>query len=234
MTVLVGGLNCPNDVFAIGKNCYGELGLGNNESVICWRQLDRCSLFDCQIVAVFAGRYVTFYVTQSHRVYAAGQWKCFVNSTSPTRVNSICENWRIKDIAISSNQIIFLGSDGCIFGLGDNSLGELGLCHLECVTKPHPLVFFYKLNSRAAKQLSDSLAHPVEKNYKKNKPFGCGPCPVVNPCGPCPVINPCGPAPCGPYFDGQYGPDAGHKGYKKNNKYNPNARCFAPGKYGKY
>jgi len=79
-------------------------------------------------------------------------------------------------MAISKNQIILLGGDGCIFGLGDNSLGELGLCHCDCVTKPVPLVFFYKLNNKVAKQLCDGLAHPVEKNCRRNGPCGNGAC----------------------------------------------------------
>lgn len=167
LTVLVGGLACPNELHVIGNNCHGELGLGTHESIVCWSQIDRC-IFDCQVTDVFSGTNVTFYVTRSHSVYAAGQWKCLVNSTTPSVVKSICKSWKIKDMAISQNQILLLGSDGCVFGLGDNSLGELGLCNLECVRKPKPLVFFYKLNSTVTKQLSDGLRHPMEKNWYNN------------------------------------------------------------------
>ena len=171
MTVLVGGLACPNELFALGFNCRGELGIGSNETTVCWTKLDRCQ-FDCQVVNVFAGRYVTFYITQSQRVYGTGQWKCFVNSTSPAVVKAICPSWKIRQMAISKNHIVMLGADGCIFGLGDNSMGELGLCHLECVSKPSPLVFFYKLNGHVAKQLRDNLDHPMEaKNKRHNRPY---------------------------------------------------------------
>ncbi|MEM0354068.1 MAG: hypothetical protein QXW79_00665 [Thermoplasmata archaeon] len=165
LSVLVGGLACPNEVLVIGSNCYGELGIGSRESIICWKQLNRC-IFDCQVIALFAGHNVTFYVTQSYRVYASGQWKRLVNSKNPEIVKSICQNWKIKHISISKNHIVLLGNDGCIFGLGDNSLGELGLCHLECVPSPSPLVFFYKLNNCVAKQLCENLKHPVERGYK--------------------------------------------------------------------
>ena len=187
LTVLVGGLACPNEIFVLGNNCHGELGIGGNETILCWRQINRC-LFDCQVNAVFSGRYVTFYITQSNKVYATGQWKCFVNSTSPEVVQAICQGWKIKEIATSKNHILFLGSDGCIFGLGDNSLGELGLCHLDCVSKPTPLAFFYKLNNYVAKQLSDSLSHPMEKKKCGNnnpcnfdKPSKCNIC-RIDPC----------------------------------------------------
>lgn len=181
LSVLVGGLACPNEIYALGNNCYGELGLDTNESVVCWKKVDRC-VFDCQVHSIFAGKNVTFYVTQSYNVYASGQWKCLVNSAAPVLINSICKTWKIKDIAVTNNQIILLGSDGCIFGLGDNSLGELGLCHLNCVRNPTPLVFFYKMNSGMAKQLKNELSHPLEKKiniFEGKKSCECN----LNSCG---------------------------------------------------
>jgi len=146
------------------KNCYGELGISSNETVISWRQVNRC-LFDCQVHAVFAGSRVTLYITQSGRIYGTGQWKCLVNSTIPLCIPSINPAWRIKEIAISKNQIILVSSDGCIFGVGDNSLGELGLCHTECVIKPVPLTFFHKLNRIACDRLCNELTHPYQRGY---------------------------------------------------------------------
>lgn len=186
LSVLVGGLACPNEIFVIGNNCRGELGLGTNESIVCFKQINRC-IFDCQVVAIFSGKYVTFYVTQSNKVYASGLWKCLVNSTVPEPVKCICSSWRIKQMAIASNHILLLGSDGSIFGFGDNTLGELGLCHLDCVPKPTPLSFFYKLNNNVAKKLYQGLNHPVERNYCKPKYDKCD----------------------GKYDDGKYGPDCG-------------------------
>lgn len=214
LTVLVGGLGCPNELFAIGNNCSGELGIGSNETVLCWRQLNRCN-FDCQVSNIFAGKRVTFYVTQSNRVYATGQWKCFVNSINPVPIKQICESWKIRQISITNSHIVFLGADGCVFGLGDNSLGELGLCHLDCVKKPTPLVFFYKLNGHVAKQLRDNLEHPV---VKKNRPHhdndrGCGP------------YN-CPPPP--PYCGLGY-----NKCFKGPKRYAPNSRIY-PSKFDKY
>jgi hypothetical protein len=226
LSVLVGGLACPNDILVIGVNCHGELGIGTNESTVCWKQVDRC-IFDCQVNSIFSSRFVTFYITQSRNVYASGQWKCFVNSTSPAPIKTICQSWKIKQMAISINHIIFLGSDGCIFGLGDNNLGELGLCNLDCIIKPTPLVFFYRLNSCVAKQLRDNLAHPLEVNYGKryDPNYGscyCGNCgpnfcqydkPVVK-CGPCRIYP---PNDCEPYKYYRY----------TNKKYIPNGRVCA-------
>ncbi len=161
LSVLVGGLACPNEIHVIGNNCHGELGINSNETVVCFKQVNRC-LFDCQVLRIFAGQYVTFYVTQSRRVYASGQWKCFQNSNIPVCIPCIPQSWGIREIAISVNQIVFLGSDGGIFGIGDNSLGELGLCHTNCVRKPVPLVFFYRLNQQLTKQFHGNF-HPIER-----------------------------------------------------------------------
>jgi len=166
LSVLVGGLACPNEIFAIGENCHGELGINSNETVVNFRQLNRC-LFDCQVNAIFSGQNVNFYITQSYRVYASGQWKCLVNTNVPVCVPCISQAWKLKEIGVSQNQIVMIGADGCVFGLGDNSLGELGLCHINCVPRPVPLSFFYRMNQWNAKQLMNDFAHPVEKNYAK-------------------------------------------------------------------
>ena len=238
LTVLTGGFGCPNELYALGSNCHGELGLASNETYVCWKQLNR-DTFDSQITNLFAGKNVTFYVTQSHEVYAAGQWKCFVNSTYPVPIKSICPTWKINQIAIAKNHIIFLGPEGCIFGLGDNSVGELGLCHLDCVTKPTPLSFFYKLNGAVSKQLRDMLAHPMES---RRKPYyggnGCQPCQPCAPCPPCPpyggnfgqygqMCNYCGQDPC-VCRSNKYGKNKG-----PSKKYSPNAR-IVPNRFRQY
>lgn len=207
LSVLVGGLACPNEVYAIGRNCNGELGIGSVETPVIWTQVNR-QLFDCQVVAIFSGDHVTFYITQSQKVYASGQWKCYVNSRSPELAKGICQNWRIRYISVGKNDVILLGADGAIFGLGDNSFGELGLCNLSQITKPTPLSFFYKLNSCTARQLCDNLAHPVERKFRQ--PFGA-PCGIPDgaPCG-APGV-PCGDGPA----DGRF-----------PRKYIPNFRCY--------
>jgi len=178
LSVLVGGLACPNEIFVIGENCSGELGIQSNESVVCWKQVNRC-LFDCQVNSIFSGKGITFYITQSGRVYGAGSWKCLVCSTIPACIPSICQNWHIKEIGVSQNQVILLGGDGSVFGVGDNSLGELGLCHTECVRKPSPLSFS-RIDRCVAKQLCEGLRHPVERHERHERhersERNCSPC----------------------------------------------------------
>lgn len=160
LSLLVGGLKCPTEIFAIGNNCYGELGLQSHESVVCLKQVNRC-FFDCQVTNIVSARNATFYITQSNRVYGSGQWKWLVDSNIPDHIDSICQSWKVRDIAVSNNHLVLLGADGNTYGLGDNSLGELGLCHTDCVRKFLPLIFFYKLNQCVTKQFLKSLAIPI-------------------------------------------------------------------------
>lgn len=160
ITALVGGMNCPNEVMTIGYGCAGQLGLGNRISVTVFKNVNRC-LFDCQVIKVFAAKDATFYVTQSHTVYATGQWRNWINSTSPAKVDYVCPSWKVKKISISDTHAVLVGEDGSIFGLGRNNVGELGLRHVDCVEKPIPLSFFYELNGHAAHRLKDGLDNPL-------------------------------------------------------------------------
>ena len=207
LSVLIGSAKCPNEVYALGENCYGELGINgtsgisnnnssisgltaitNNETVLCFYKLNRC-LFDCQVERIFAGKHITFYITQSYRVYSSGSWKCLDQSNIPICIPSICQAWRIIYISAANNHVVLLGKDGCIFGFGNNNLGELGLCHTHCVKKPVPLVFFYRLNQCAAKKFYENFKHPILKYYDGKCCNICylNPC-KCTPCTPCPSI----------------------------------------------
>ena len=179
LSVLIGGLACPNQIMAIGQNCFGQLGLDSHESTVCFREVNRC-LFDCQVQRIFSGETVTLYLTQSGRVFGSGLWKCLVNSTVPVCIPSIQQSWHIKDISISSTHIVFLGREGLLFGLGDNSLGQLGLCNIICVICPQALDFLAACDYKVMKNL---LNNRVEEKQCPPLYKGCLPCKVD--CGNC-------------------------------------------------
>lgn len=170
-TLVAGGRSCPNEVLAIGSNCHGELGIGSHQNITCWKQVSRC--FNCQVAGVFAGDKVTFYITQSNHVYAAGRWRGLVQCATPEPIKSICNSWKIRHIAATSTHIVFMGSDGFLFGVGDNSMGELGLGHVKCVEFPEPLMFFRDLDNRGMRQFSDCFQGPPADKCV-NGPPACG------------------------------------------------------------
>jgi hypothetical protein len=201
LTAVVGSLACPNEIWALGQNCFGELGIGSNETAVCWKNVNRCD-FDSAVNAVFAGARVTFYITQKHSVYAAGSWKGFIRNNVPGRLKSVCDEWKIKQIAVAENHIVFLGADGCIFGMGDNSLGELGLRCTDCVPKPRPLEFFYDLNRKVAKKFCNNDGPGF------CGPSVCGPPPCGDKRPKCPPKDRCeDDRKCGPERSGRYQPN---------------------------
>merc|ERR1712100_157965 len=219
LSVLVGGMNCPNEVMAIGYNCGGQLGLGHRMSTTVFKVVDRC-LFDCQVIKVWAGADATFYLTQSHAVYAAGYWRDWISSSNPTKLDYVCPSWKIKKIVLARHHAVMIGEEGCIFGLGRNNVGELGLRHVECVEKPIPLSFFYELNGHVAGKLRDGLSNPMPQYHAPQPSYGHGGqqggCPFKIPTLPqfpqmpdqeC-KYAPAAPEPSFPHFDkhGQQGP----------------------------
>jgi len=185
LSVLVGGLACPNEIYAIGENCRGELGIQSYVSQVCFKKVNRC-FFDCQVVSIFSSKWVTTYITQSGRLYGAGVWKCLVGSYVPRHIETVCQSWKIKEVAISQTHMVFVSTDGLIYAVGDNSLGELGLCHIQCVPEVTCLSFFNKLSRDCFSECRGELLHPVrrsyiekqvEKDYYHNeRDDHCGPC----------------------------------------------------------
>lgn len=125
VSVLTGNLNCPNEVYALGVNCHGQLGINSFANTLVWQKVNRC-IVDSPISRLFAYKTATFYVTRSGSVLASGKWHSLVNSYYPTKVK-LCGGWKVKKIAAAANHIVFQTIDDCIHGYGSNELGQLGL-----------------------------------------------------------------------------------------------------------
>jgi alpha-tubulin suppressor-like RCC1 family protein len=121
--VVVNCSPCPNEVYTIGNNCYGQLGLCDYYSTLCFKKLNRC-LFDCQVSKVFAGHNVTFYSTASGKVYVSGEFDCVVKSNKPSVLSGVSN---IKDVCVSKFNLVFLGKCYELSGLGENQYGQLGI-----------------------------------------------------------------------------------------------------------
>ena len=161
LTVLSGSLNCPTELLAIGVNCNGQLGLGTKQNALVWKTLNKC-YFPSPVVGLACGEAVTFYLTQSGYVWASGKWKCLVDSLTPTQVSAIPCSWKVKKISVGRRSMIMLGCDGCVYGVGDNAMGELGNGNTAPVTKPVALNCYSSLNG-VNRQLAYGLKHPVER-----------------------------------------------------------------------
>jgi hypothetical protein len=124
--VLTGSLTCANEVYALGKNCHGELGIQSHVNALCWKKVNRCFM-DCQVVDIEASETATFFITQSGSVYASGLWGCEVHSEIPVRFCQINPCWKVKRLAVTQDNLVALTYDNCLFGVGSNKLGQLGI-----------------------------------------------------------------------------------------------------------
>jgi hypothetical protein len=87
------------------------------------------------------GDTATIFLTESGQLYGSGKWSCLIQSTFPLAIPAIPRQWQIREVSITNNNIVMIGANGGLFGVGSNALGQLGLLHMECVPKPRQLIF---------------------------------------------------------------------------------------------
>lgn len=120
LTVLAKG----NRLYGLGENERGQLGLGDNCTLTCWRQLNP-GYFYCPVTRVFAGTTVTFYITEDFRIYASGYFRGLVDSNVPIKLKNVSRSICAKEISASESDIIIVGNDAA-YGFGSNAFGQLG------------------------------------------------------------------------------------------------------------
>lgn len=135
LSVLSGSLVCPSEVLGLGVNCNGQLGVGSRQNALTWQTVNRC-YFTCPVVGLSCGESVTFFLTQGGCIWASGKWKCLVDSLVPTLLSAVPATWKVKKIAAGRRSMLLLSADGCVYGLGENSMGELGNGSTSCIAKP--------------------------------------------------------------------------------------------------
>ncbi len=163
-------ISCPNDVFVLGNNCLGQLGLCNNFNTLCFKKINNCKT-DSQIVKVFAGENAVAVITFNGFVYMAGILDGVINSTCLTYYECGCKTKPTK-IVLTKYNMIQLTTTKSVYGVGLNQLGQLGTgntCKVcKCV-------------------LLDSTVRSCAKVCPNPYTIITCPCPTPNPCPPpCP------------------------------------------------
>lgn len=156
ISVLTGNLRCRNEVFAIGQNCWGELGTGDFVTRTCFQRTETCYM-DCAVSRIFAGPHSTFYVTLDSAVYAAGDYPGLVKCAIPKRIDLIRRSWETRTLAVTINTVVLLGGNGNVYGYGENQLGQLGLGHTSRVCD------FYLISWCRIEDREDDCKRPLRK-----------------------------------------------------------------------
>uniref|UniRef100_A0A3Q3VJX2 BTB domain-containing protein n=1 Tax=Mola mola TaxID=94237 RepID=A0A3Q3VJX2_MOLML len=121
-----------DEVFAIGTNCSGCLGIGNLLSTIEPRRIDVLCGKKIVSLSYGTGPHVAI-VTADGEVYAWGQ-NCYSqlgngtinNGLTPALVSTNLLSKRVTEVACGSHHTIALTSDGEVFAWGYNNSGQVG------------------------------------------------------------------------------------------------------------
>lgn len=121
--VVATNVSCPNEVYVLGNNCFGQLGLCNNLSTLCMRKVNRC-YFDCNVSRVFASSHAVAFLTSSGRVYVSGHLEGVVDCNCPKPLECCVD--RVSKVSLNKNNLMVLTHDGNVHGVGSNQYGQLG------------------------------------------------------------------------------------------------------------
>ena len=143
------------DVWAWGRNDYGQLGLGDEESRDAPEKLALQN-----ITQVAAGDYHTLFLDEGGRLYGAGCSEDydqlatgkFENESAPVAImDGVTRVWAGRDISAA------LDEDGKLWVWGANDLGQLGLGHTDDVDGPTQLPLEGVVDVAVGKQFMAAL-----------------------------------------------------------------------------
>ena len=120
-----------DNIYATGYNYYGQLGKGNTTNNTSFSIISSLKL--SEIKQIFPTHQNTFVVKNDDSLWATGYnsgYGLVTNSTSSGNVSSFTKSkytgGNIKQIESYSGTAIMLLNDGTVWGIGDNSYGQLG------------------------------------------------------------------------------------------------------------
>ena len=119
------------DVYVVGENGYGQLGLGNTTDQTTWQKISDGK----KIVAGCAGTNVTFLISEGGGLWATGRntWGELGDGTTTDRSTFVVSNTglpvgtKVVKIVNGDDSTLLLTSDGKVWGTGWNNNGELGI-----------------------------------------------------------------------------------------------------------
>lgn len=124
-------LTANNSLYAWGDNQYGQLGIGNNNSIVTTPT--KVNGFTGNIKQIYTGVYSTYALTEDSSVYTWGSNQNGqlglgldnVTVNTPAKVNGITGN--IKEIITNRYSVYVLTDDNSLYIWGNNRDGQLGL-----------------------------------------------------------------------------------------------------------
>ena len=133
-------------VYGVGNNSYGQLGLGNTTRYNTIQEITFLS--DKNITQVACGSNHTMFLASDGKVYGCGYngngqlgLGNTTNYNTPQEITYFT-NINITDILCGSHHIIFIASDGKMYGCGRNDNGNLGVGNTTNQYTPVEITYF--------------------------------------------------------------------------------------------
>jgi alpha-tubulin suppressor-like RCC1 family protein len=121
------------EVYGVGSNTYGEIGMSTNESRLTPAKV-QSTWGSTKAVGINAGHLHSHYILETGEVYASGyNYGGRLGSTladlyqfTPIQVNTPWGTTKVISVSASSEHSLFLLETGEFYGAGSNSYGEVG------------------------------------------------------------------------------------------------------------
>jgi alpha-tubulin suppressor-like RCC1 family protein len=122
-------------VYGVGYNCYGNLGLGHTTQQNTPQEITYFTTNNINITQIECGFYHTMFIASDGKVYSCGYngngqlgLGNTTNQSTPQEITYFTNNGiNITQVTSGGNHIIFIASNGKVYGVGKNSNGNLGL-----------------------------------------------------------------------------------------------------------
>jgi len=159
-------------VYGVGKNNYGQLGLGYSDETpqTTPQEITFFNEIGITITQVVCGEYHTIFLGSDGKVYSVGRnnnhgqlglGHKISPQTTPQEITFFSYlSITITQIACGSNHTMFLASDGKVYGVGQNDFGQLGLGYSDenPQTTPQEITYF---NSTTIKHIACGQYHTI-------------------------------------------------------------------------
>jgi alpha-tubulin suppressor-like RCC1 family protein len=121
------------EVYGVGSNTYGEIGMSTNESRLTPAKV-QSTWGSTKAVGINAGHLHSHYILETGEVYASGyNYGGRLGSTladlyqfTPIQVNTPWGTTKVISVSASSEHSLFLLETGEVYGVGSNTYGEIG------------------------------------------------------------------------------------------------------------
>ena len=162
ISILLNYNSCPAEVFALGQNCSGNLGVGDKRNRLCFTNVNRC-FFGGQVCRLWSSKCITVYETVCGNLYSAGQRCDVVNSSVPVPLE--CAS-NVRTVALNCRNLVLLTRSGCVQNYCPKKVHH----PKPCARPSQPWESEKHVRRECSPLCNLPPVHPVLQRYARNLP----------------------------------------------------------------